>query len=328
MANNHPEPPTTPRDGAPSQLPRRALILGAGWLGEALAAEWSGRGVAVTTVSRSPRAVPSARTAARQHIACDLATIGNVRDPASDIGLPQAFADHDVVVAMVAPNSGRGDDHVSTYPSCARGAVRIAKTIGARALCWISSTGVYGYQDGREVTEASPRSATGGGNLALSDAEDAILAAAAPSLAVGVLRVAGLYGPGRDPAPRYRNPHTLAGRGGHYLNLAWQSDVVRAIEYWLAAAMASLDAPEKGSARVPHVLNVADGAPITLAECTRLVAEAEGRAPVEVPPAPGGRELPPLRSNQRIRVDALRALGWEPEVPNLQAGLRALGYRV
>lgn len=327
MAHNHPETSATPRDGAPSPLPRRALILGAGWLGEALAAEWSGRGVAVTTVSRSPRAVPVG-TKERRHIACDLATIGNLRDQGSEIGLPQAFADHDVVVAMVAPNGGRGDDHVSTYPSCARGAVRIAKTIGARALCWISSTGVYGYQDGREVTESSPRSATGGSNLALSDAEDAILAAAAPSLAVGVLRVAGLYGPGRDPAPRYRNPHTLAGRGGHYLNLAWQSDVVRAIECWLSAATAVPAASPTIAGRAPSVLNVADGSPMTLAECAQLVAEAEGRAPVAVPPSADGRDVPPLRSNQRIRVDALRALGWEPEVPNLRAGLRALGYRL
>jgi nucleoside-diphosphate-sugar epimerase len=323
MADNHPKTAENTPNGTPLPLPKRALILGAGWLGESLAADWSARGVAVTTVSRSPRAPARGAASRRQHIACDLATIGNVRDHASDVGLPSAFAEHDVVVAMVAPNGARGDDHVSTYPSCARGAVRIARTIGARALCWISSTGVYGYQDGREVTEASPRSATGGSNLALSDAEDAILAAVAPTLSVGVLRVAGLYGPGRDPAPRYRNPQSLAGRGAHYLNLAWQSDVHRAIETWLAAAAGAAT-----TAAPPLVLNVADGSPVTLAECARLVAEAEGRVPMEPPASLDGRDVPPLRSNQRIRVDALRALGWTPQVPDLRAGLRMLGYKV
>jgi hypothetical protein len=84
----------------------------------------------------------------------------------------------------------------------------------------------------------------------------------------------------------------------------------------------------------PRILNVADGTPLTVAECARLVARADGRVfpatPSRSTDTPSAsedtRRGSPARSNQRIRIGALRALGWAPTVPTLHTGLVRLGY--
>lgn len=276
-----------------------------------MAEAFAALGSPVTTVRRSAHAAPSGGRA----VPFDLQRLAG-RDPAP---VPESFQGHDLVVAMVAPDRARGDDHERTYPAAAAAAVRIATAIGARALCWISSTGVYGYTDGREVTEETPRSADSPSQRALCEAEDTILAAASDTLRVSVLRASGLYGPGRDPAPRYRDAAAIAPRAAQWVNLAWRDDVIAAVQCWTTHAL-SENVP-------PRVLNVSDSTPLTVAECARLVARADGRAFVMPEPSP---DAPPpaaiMRSNQRIRVDALRSLGWTPAVPNLRAGLLQLGY--
>jgi nucleoside-diphosphate-sugar epimerase len=289
------------------------LILGAGWLGGALASALAHDGVRVTTVRRTPHDAPAGGHA----VAFDLSALG--APDGDDTTVPEAFAHHALVVAMVAPDRTRGDDHAHTYPAGARAAVRIARAIGARALCWISSTGVYGYADGREVTEQSDRAADSPSQRALCEAEDLVLAAEHDALRVGVLRASGLYGPDRDPAGRYRDAASLAGRTDHWVNLAWRDDVIGAIRCWSSHALGDGPVP-------PRVLNVSDGTPLTVAECARLVARADGRT-LDLPVTALGASTSPMRSNQRIRVDALRALGWVPTVPHLRVGLERLGYR-
>lgn len=302
-------------DTSRATVPSRVLVLGAGWLGAPLADAYAADGAQVTTVRRSPHAPPAGGRA----VPFDLHTLTAPDAPA----IPDTLRDHAVVLAMVAPDRARGDDHGRTYPSAAAAAVRIALETGARALCWVSSTGVYGYDDGREVTEDTPRSADSPSQRALCDAEDLILDAARDTLRVGVLRASGLYGPGRDPAARYRDTAALAPRAAHWVNLAWRDDVIAAIRCWTTHALSPV-AP-------PRILNVSDSTPLTVAECARLVARADGRAfvmPAAIPAASatGGTGAAPMRSNQRIRVDALRALGWTPTVPSLHAGLLRLGY--
>jgi nucleoside-diphosphate-sugar epimerase len=298
-------------DSARASAPLRVLVLGAGWLGAPLAERFAAEGCEVTTVRRSPHAPPAGGHA----VSLDLRSLVEGEPEA----LPETLFGHEVVVAMVAPDRARGDDHARTYPASAAAAARIATETGARALCWVSSTGVYGYDDGREVTEDTPRSADSPSQQALCEAEDRILAAAHDGLRVGVLRASGLYGPGRDPAPRYRDTAALASRAGQWVNLAWRDDVIAAIRCWTRHALSDI-AP-------PRVLNVSDSTPLTVAECARLVARADGRAFVMPEPAPGtNAPAATMRSNQRIRVDALRALGWTPSVPTLHAGLLQLGY--
>jgi nucleoside-diphosphate-sugar epimerase len=267
----------------------------------------------VTTVRRTAHTAPPGGEA----LALDLRALNDPTTP-----LPDALRSHDVIVALVAPDRRRGDDHGATYPASARAAARIAREIGARALCWISSTGVYGYTGGEFVDEDTPLAATDESQQALIAAEQIVRDAEGDGLIAGVLRVAGLYGPDRDPLPRYRDLAALAARWEHWTNLAWRDDVIGAIRVWLAHALGA------HAAATPRVLNVADGTPLQVRTCAAIVAEAEGRtldvASIASSNVTAGSS--PMRSNQRILVHRLRALGWRPHTPSLRAGLLRLGY--
>ncbi len=266
----------------------RLAVLGAGYIGLAAARACRDAGASVWAVRRRAQA----GEAGVSFVAGDLAS--------SDIpGLPGAF---DAVVLTVAP-SGESDSYGQTYPLAARTAVALARATGARALVYTSSTGVYGGQDGAWVDEATPRRGSGPGNRALLEAEDTLLGSGLDG--VTVLRVAGIYGPGRDPRGRYSQPGLLPMRGEYWVNLAHQADIV-------AAIMASL-----AYAGPPRVLNVADGTPATAADVARWCAAAQGRDPSSLV---FDGENSPSRSNQRVSNAALVATGWKARFPSFREG--------
>ena len=229
---------------------RRIAVLGAGYVGSAFARAATDAGHRVCAVRRSPASsddgiewVP-----------------GDVTSGAVD-GLP---AELDAVVLTIAPS--RADNgYERTYPPAAAFAVELAKRTGARSLLYTSSTGVYGGRDGSWVTETSSRHGTGPSNAALAAAEDLVLASTAE--AVTVMRIAGIYGPGRDPRGRFSNAAELAQRGAYWVNLAHRDDIV-------AAALLLLD-----TAAPPRVVNVSDGTPTQAAEIARWLAAGRGIDP-------------------------------------------------
>lgn len=266
----------------------RVAVLGAGYIGQALARNLAGGGAAVWTVNRRAGTATAGITA----VAGDL-SVGAIS------GLPEAL---DAVVLTVAP-AGGADGYAQTYPPAARAAVALARATGARALVYTSSTGVYGGSDGAWVDESSPRVGTGPGNAALCAAEDTLLESGLDG--VTVLRVAGIYGPGRDPRPRYAQPGLLPLRGAYWVNLAHRADIVAAI----TAAL--------GHAGPPRVLNVADGAPAQAADIARWCAAAQGRDPAQLV---FDNDAAPARSNQRVANAALLATGWRARYPSFREG--------
>jgi nucleoside-diphosphate-sugar epimerase len=262
----------------------RVIILGAGTIGLHLARRLVDRGDEVVAVRRSVRPSEARLT----WLAADLQHLDAAR----------VSGPVDAVVLSVAP--GSGDSYAATYPPGARAALALVRQHSARHLVYTSSTGVYGERDGAVVTEQSPRR---GGPPELLEAEDLLLAAGLTGTTV--LRVAGLYGPGRDPRPRYRDPAKLPSGGRHWVNLVHHDDVASAIELslsWLGP---------------PRALNVSDGAPTLARDLCRYLAQTEGRAP-ETLVFP--ETAPSARSNQRVDVAALRATGWAPSYPSFRQG--------
>jgi len=269
---------------------RRIAVLGAGYVGSAVARQLAAHGDMVWAVRR------------REHppepgvewLRGDVAT-GAVP------GLPTSL---DAVVLAVAP-SGAQDGYDRTYPPSARAAVALAQASGARALVYTSSTGVYGERDGAWVDETTALRGEGPGNQALIEAEQLLL----PSGIAGVtvLRVAGIYGPGRDPRPRFAVPGQLAMRGESWVNLAHRTDIV-------AAIVGALD--HHGA---PRVLNVADGTPTRAADIARWLAVSAGR---DADALTFDGEGAPARSNQRVATAALLATGWCPQFPSFREGFQ------
>lgn len=272
-----------------SSVPRRIAVLGAGYIGSALAATASAQGHTVWAVRRSAVEVPAAGVHWLR---------GDVAAGAVD-GLPEAL---DAVILTVAPSHGTGT-YDTTYPPSVRGALALARATGARSLLYTSSTGVYGGRDGAWVTESSARRGDGAGNAALIAAEDILLDSGQPG--TSVLRVAGIYGPGRDPRGRMRNPAMLPERGEYWTNLAHRDDIV-------AAALHVLRLPD-----APAVLNVADGTPTMAADVTRwLTAEAGGNPDALT----FGNDDSRSRNNQRVSNALLLGTGWSPIYPSFREG--------
>jgi nucleoside-diphosphate-sugar epimerase len=285
-------------------MSRSVLLVGPGWLGGPTAALLASQGARVYTLQRSEAPAPAGCTA----------VTGHLETAADDHGVLSALPPTvDQLVVCVSPSRARGDDY-GLYPAAAEGAAALADVLGCRSIVWVSSTGIYDRQDGSEVTEQSPLRPSDVRVQALADAEMYIARAANPRVPriVRILRVAGLYGPGRDPGPRFMSGATPP---EIWCNFAWRDDVRDAIAHLLATP------PEAAV----ETFNCADGHPVQAGEITRALT---GQAPeAHAPPAPGG-PVRAGRSNQRILVDALKATGWSPSMPTVFDGLRALGHRI
>jgi nucleoside-diphosphate-sugar epimerase len=268
----------------------KIAVLGAGYVGGALARTASQRGNAVWAVRRSADGRDADGV---QWVRGDLAG-------GALTGLPESL---DVVVLAVAPTRG-ADGYADTYPPAARTAVALAERCGARSLLYTSSTGVYGGRDGAWVTEDSPRLGVGESNEALKAAEDIILSASASRPTV--VRVAGICGPGRDPRARMAAAASLPQRGEYWVNLVHRDDIVSALLHIVA-----LPQP-------PSVLNCSDGAPTLAAEVARWLATARGE---DATLLAFGHESLRSRNDQRVSTAALLATGWQPSYSSFRESL-------
>lgn len=180
----------------------------------------------------------------------------------------------------------------------------------ARAPAWLgylSSTGVYGDTGGAWVDESAT---TGGGRrMARADADRRWL-----ELGARVLRLPGIYGPGRSPLDRVASGTAYrVEQPGQVFSRIHVDDIVRAV-------FAAMEGP--GGA-----YNIADDRPAPQDE---VLAEAARLLGVPLPPVVAVDSLPaPARAfyTEKRRVangKAKRLLGWQPLYPDYRAGLRAL----
>ena len=155
----------------------QVLIVGAGDTGLALASVLAGAGLGVSTLNRSGRCVDGATP-----IAADLS------DPGSLTDLPNVS----VVVFTTAPQTRDDDGYRIAYLDGPQRVLDALPTEPARAIL-TSTTGVYGFDDGRWVTASTPAEPARRTAEIVVEGE-AALAARIPTTTV---RSAGIYGPGR-----------------------------------------------------------------------------------------------------------------------------------
>jgi len=186
-------------------------------------------------------------------------------------------------------------------------------------IVYASTTGVYGDCDGEWVTEGRPLNPGSDRARRRADAEMQLQQFSRDTGAeVVILRVAGIYGPGRLPIDRVQaGMPVLREEEAPYSNRIHVDDLAE-------ACLAALDRGQPGA-----IYNVADGKPTTMSHYFTLLAEMLG---VEPPPTIGWREaediLPPgllsfLRENRRVDSTKMRReLGVEPRYADLALGLK------
>lgn len=179
-------------------------------------------------------------------------------------------------------------------------------------LIYLSTTGVYGqHSQGDLVTESTTPSPTRIGPRIALAAERALQTDLAECKSV-VLRLAGIYGPGRIPmAPRLQAGLPLAVPRNGFLNLIHVQDIARAI-LW------ALDARQP---RPMYLLS--DGHPVVREDFYRHLAELCGISdPKFVEPE---ADDPKVRRATNKKIDSScfwNDSGLTPEFPDYRAGLR------
>ena len=225
----------------------RVLIIGCGYIGLPLGEKLVSHGHAVFGMRRTPV------------VDTKLSSCGIV-PVCADITKPQTLAalsaDHDWVVHCVASAGGSVEEYRQLYLEGTRNVIEWLASSPPQKFVYTSSTSVYGQIDGSIVDEISPTEPVAETAKILVETERLLLRAAGTAvLKPIILRVAGIYGPGRG---YWLNQYSagqarLEGHGERYLNMVHRDDVVGAI----AAAL------ERG--RAGEIYNVVDDEPTSQA---------------------------------------------------------------
>jgi len=165
---------------------KRIIIAGCGYIGTRVARAWKETAAEVTCLVRSSEHQAALESEGFTVLSCSFDTSAEI--PALDVA--------ESILYYLAPPPGGGiaDYRARNFCSALSGSNRPARII------YMSATSVYGEQNGGTVTELSetnPSSAMGKRRL---DAEQAFLEyGRTTGTPVIILRVSGIYGPGRLP---------------------------------------------------------------------------------------------------------------------------------
>jgi nucleoside-diphosphate-sugar epimerase len=236
----------------------------------------------------------------------------DITDPASLAALPKSL---DWVVHCVSASRAGPGAYERVYLAGTRNLLnRLAGAVGAK-LVYTSSTSVYGQNDGSWVTEESDTAPTAPAGVTLLETEQLVLEASRNGIVPGlVLRLAGIYGPGRDYWRRLflESNGQLDGEGHRFLNMIHRDDVMGAV----------LAALEHGA--VGEVYNVVDNEPVSQRDLFRWLSEKLGRsAPQPGPPRDAARKRGVTSkriSNQKLRMQ----LGYRLKYPTFRDGYTTL----
>ena len=265
----------------------RVLIVGCGYLGMALGRELARQGHAVSGLRRNPAAAGLDAAGIRP-------LAGDITQPDTLTGLPSSY---DWVVHCVSTSGGGADEYRRLYWQGTRNLVDWLAGVPLRKLVYTSSTSVYGQDDGSVVDEGSVVAPAAETAKVLVQTEQVLFQAAKQErFPAVVLRVAGIYGPGRTRwLERYlEGGHQTA--GDRLVNMIHCDDVVGAV-------IVALQHGQPG-----EVYNAVDNEPVTQAEIAAWLAQTLGQRPAPEQRHPtratGKRAVTNKRvSNRRLREE-------------------------
>jgi len=282
----------------------RVLIVGCGYVGLPLGAELVRQGHKVWGMRRTDTAGTELVSAGIVPVKADLT------EPAS---LKSLAADFDWVVHSVSSSHGGAEAYRQVYLNGTRNLIDWLGQRRRQKLVYTSSTSVYGQNDGSVVDETSPTEpATETGQILL-EAEQLLLAGLAQCPTV-VLRLAGIYGPGRGYwLQQYlKGEAKLEGRGERMLNMIHRDDVVGAV-------IAALECGRAG-----EIYNAVDDEPVSQLGLFQWLAQELG--PGMPPAAPEDAAAARKRglTSKRVSNCKLRQeLGYRFKYPTFREGFRA-----
>ncbi len=278
----------------------RKLLIGCGYLGERVAREWLRHGDEVSVLTRSTANAERFASWGLKPI------LGDVLDPASLRKLPNA----ETVLYAVGFDRTAQASKRAVYVD---GLSNVLREVGPRCerFLYVSSTSVYGQDAGEQVDESSPTMPTEENGCICRDAEVVVRQLEPDAI---ILRLAGIYGPGRLLArvEQLRRGEPLTGNPESWLNLIHVDDAVRAVSA----------AESRGVLGATYL--VCDDRPLHRREYYSALAEKVGAPSPQfqelATDAPERQRLNKRCVNRRLREE----LRVELQFPTVIAGLRSL----
>ena len=283
----------------------RILIIGCGYVGKPLGELLARQGHTVCGLRRSDSEDSELRSHNIEPIHADIADFADLQK------LSPAY---DVVINLVSSSKGGVDDYRQVYLDGTRNILRWLQgvTPGFRYF-YTSSTSVYAQSDGSWVTEDSPTQPDSPTSQILIETERELLAARAEQHFPGViLRVSGIYGPGRGHLFKQflRGEATLRDDGRSWINMIHVTDLAAAIAHLLS--LPDLPAP---------IYNVTDNEPVTQFNYYTWLAQKLNR------PLPPSAPSDPTRkrglTSKRVSNSLLKSTNFQFTYPTFREGYGA-----
>lgn len=269
------------------------LIAGCGDLGTEVGLRLAARGERVVGWRRSPGRIP----AGIEGVAADLTQ-----------ALPAIPQDTDVVVIATAAGDRSEAAYRSAYVDATRNVLDALDRDGVRPrrILFVSSTAVYGDFDGGWVTEESPAESPAPTARLVREAEQVLLRHSDRGT---VLRLSGIYGPGRTRLiDQVRTGAAVLPAEPQWTNRIHRDDAAAAIVHLVTA----VDAP------APIYLG-SDELPVDLGEVLEFLAGELG-----LPEPPRGEVSPTRGGARRVDSSLLRSTGFSFTYPTYREGYRAV----
>lgn len=284
--------------------PRPFLIVGCGYVGRRLARRLAGTGE-VHAIVRTPQSAGGLAGLVSKAQVLDLDRTDAVLP--GDLAAPGA-----VVYLTPPPPQGEVDPRVERCLGLL--------TESPEVFVYLSTTGVYGDRRGAEVDETTPIAPTTSRSRRRAHAESRVREwCSQRAVRHVILRVAGIYGPGRLPLERLRRGEPIVRPEETGVSTRIHVDDL------VAACIRALGSPAANG-----IYNVCDGVHLAMADYFTLVARVAGLPPpplismAEAPDRLSPALLTYLDESRRVRNDRLlRELGLVLNYPDPESGIRS-----
>jgi nucleoside-diphosphate-sugar epimerase len=230
----------------------------------------------------------------------------------ADTGLEEALEKAEGIVISIPPRDGAG-------AALDRFASAIAAAPSLRRILYYSTIGVYGDHGGGWIDETSATGTrTTRGLARLEDEARWTAAAQARGAQVDILRLGGIYGPGRNALVNLRRGEARRiVKPGQVFNRAHVDDIAQVSSLALTHGLEG------------QIWNVADDEPAPPQDVIAYAAALLGLEPPPEEPFDEARLSPMSREfyadNKRVSIAKAKAdLGFAPAYPTYREGLKAL----
>jgi nucleoside-diphosphate-sugar epimerase len=283
----------------------RVLIVGCGYVGLQLGAELAREGHEVFGLRRNADTKAELVAAGIHPLFTDITRSTDLAK------LPNSY---DWVVNCVASGGGEAADYRQVFLQGTRNLIEWLIPQPPRKFVYTGSTSVYGQNDGSWVDENSPTDPLAATAQVLLETENILLDAwRRNEFPAAILRVAGIYGPGRGFWFRQflKAEARLDGGGARMRNMIHRDDVAGAV----------IAALKRG--RTGQIYNAADNEPVTQLEFYRWLADVLDRSlPPSMPDDRSDRQRGVTNkriSNQKLKTE----LGYQFRYPSFREGFHA-----